>query len=79
MIIPSVVCPSILFAVNFLSLKPIFVDMEAGYALDGFGSRDTLVNVHQVHGFKQDGDKGFGSSADDGFFLGRIKRVSVLQ
>jgi perosamine synthetase len=27
-IIPSVVCPSILFAVNFLSLKPIFVDME---------------------------------------------------
>jgi len=52
------------------SNSPIFVDMEAGYALDGFGSRDTLVNVHQVHGFKQDGDKGYGSSADDGFFLG---------
>ena len=30
-IIPSVVCPSILFAVNFLSLKPVFVDMETKY------------------------------------------------
>lgn len=30
-IIPSVVCPSLLFAVNFLSLKPIFVDMETKY------------------------------------------------
>lgn len=27
-LIPSVVCPSVLFAVNFLGLKPIFVDME---------------------------------------------------
>lgn len=30
-IIPSVVCPSLLFAVNFLSLKPIFADMETKY------------------------------------------------
>jgi len=34
--------------------SPIFVDLEAGYALDGFGGRDTLINVHNVHGFKQD-------------------------
>ena len=27
-LIPSVVCPSVLFAVNFLGLKPVFVDME---------------------------------------------------
>ncbi len=27
-IIPSVVCPSVMFAVNFLCLKPVFVDME---------------------------------------------------
>ena len=30
-IIPSVVCPSLLFAVNFLSLRPIFADMETKY------------------------------------------------
>lgn len=52
------------------SNKPIFVDMEAGYALDGFDGRDTLLNVHNVHGFKQDGDKGYGTSIDDSFFLG---------
>ena len=52
------------------STKPIFVDMEAGYALDGFGGRDTLINIHQAHGFKQDGDKGYGTSIDDSFFLG---------
>ena len=30
-ILPSVCCPSVLFAVNFLGLKPIFVDMELKY------------------------------------------------
>ncbi len=30
-IIPSVVCPSVMFAVNFLGLKPIFIDMEVKY------------------------------------------------
>ena len=52
------------------SSGPIFVDLEAGYALDGFGGRDTLINVHNVHGFKQDGDKGYGSSGDDAFWVG---------
>ena len=52
------------------SNKPIFVDLEAGYALDGFGGRDTLINVHNVHGFKQDGDKGYGSSGADLFWVG---------
>ena len=47
----------------------IFVDLEAGYAEDGLGTRDKLVNVHNVHGFKQSGDKGYGSSGDDNFFL----------
>ena len=50
-------------------VNPILVDLENGYALDGLGTRDTLVNVHNVHGFKQSGDKGFGSSTDDNFFL----------
>jgi hypothetical protein len=50
-------------------LNPILVDLENGYALDGLGTRDTLVNVRNVHGFKQSGDKGYGSSTDDNFFL----------
>ena len=32
------------------SPAPIVVDLEAGYANDGWGSRDTLVNVHSVGG-----------------------------
>ena len=52
------------------SPKAIYVDLEAGYALDGYGTRDTLINVHNVHGFKQDGDRGYGSSGDDAFWLG---------
>ena len=52
------------------SSKAIYVDLEAGYALDGHGTRDTLINVHNVHGFKQDGDQGYGSTSDDAFWLG---------
>ena len=52
------------------SPSTILVDMEAGYALDGFGSRDTLVNVHRVEGFARNGDKGLGSSAEDFFWIG---------
>lgn len=48
----------------------IFVDLEAGYALDGYGTRDTLVNVHNVDGFQRDGDKGYGTSGNDSFYLG---------
>ena len=60
------------------SNSPIYVDLEAGYALDGFGGRDTLVNVHQVHGFKQDGDKGYGSTGDDLFWVGPWNRPQGL-
>jgi hypothetical protein len=48
----------------------IFVDLEAGYALDGYGTRDTLVNVHNVDGFQRNGDKGYGTSGNDSFYLG---------
>ena len=51
------------------SPSPILVDLEEGYALDGFGTRDTLINVHTVHGFKQPGDKGYGSSTTDYFWV----------
>jgi serralysin len=47
----------------------ITVDLEAGYALDGWGTRDTLVNVHRVSGFKQPGDKGYGSQTSDWFWI----------
>lgn len=30
-ILPSVACPSLLFAINFLKLKPVFIDMETSY------------------------------------------------
>lgn len=48
----------------------ILVDLEAGYALDGYGGRDSLINIRNVHGFYRDGDQGFGSGDDDRFYLG---------
>jgi len=60
------------------SSSPIYVDLEEGYALDGFGGRDTLINVHQVHGFKQDGDRGYGSLGDDLFWVGPWNRPQGL-
>lgn len=52
------------------SSNPILVDLAQGYALDGFGGRDTLINIYKVDGFKRDGDKGLGSALDDRFWLG---------
>lgn len=52
------------------SPSSIYVDLEAGYALDGYGTRDTLINVHEVHGFQRNGDKGYGTSEADSFYLG---------
>jgi dTDP-4-amino-4,6-dideoxygalactose transaminase len=43
-IIPSVVCPSILFAVNFLSLKPVFVDIEIKYFNMSLSHIKKLIN-----------------------------------
>lgn len=52
------------------SRNPILVDLGAGYALDGFGGRDTLINIFNVHGFKRDGDEGYGSASNDYFWVG---------
>ena len=52
------------------SNQTIFVDMQAGYALDGFGGRDKLVDIHTVHGFKRAGDQGYGTDQADQFWLG---------
>ena len=51
------------------SPKATFIDLEAGYALDGFGTKDTLVNIRQVHTSGQDGDEIFGTSKSDEIWL----------
>lgn len=43
-ILPSVVCPSLLSVINNLSLKPVFVDMELKYFNMNFGHLKKLVN-----------------------------------
>ncbi|NBT91650.1 MAG: hypothetical protein EBT37_03165, partial [Betaproteobacteria bacterium] len=48
----------------------IYIDLQAGYALDGYGFRDTLINIHQIHGFSRNGDQGYGSNEDDAFYVG---------
>jgi serralysin len=47
------------------SPSSIFVDLEAGYALDGFGSRDTLVNIRSIFTSGRNGDVVLGSSKSD--------------
>lgn len=48
---------------------PITVDLEEGYALDGWGTRDKLVNVHNIHGLVRKGDKAYGSRDNDYFWV----------
>jgi len=43
------------------SPSAIYIDLEAGYALDGYGSRDTLVNVRDVDTSGHNGDVVLGS------------------
>jgi hypothetical protein len=67
-----VVAPGVNWASVWYWWSPnsVYVDLEEGYALDGYGTRDTLVNVRSVDGFSRNGDKAFGSSGDDSFFIG---------
>lgn len=51
------------------SPKAIYVDLEAGYALDGYGTRDTLVNVRDLDTSGQDGDVVLGTSKSDSIWL----------
>jgi serralysin len=50
------------------SPKAIYIDLEAGYALDGYGYRDTLVNIHHIDGLNKDGDQVYGTSSSDTFW-----------
>ena len=52
-------------ATYWSSPSAIYVDLEAGYALDGFGTRDTLVNIRMVNTSGQNGDVILGTSKSD--------------
>jgi hypothetical protein len=52
------------------SPKAIYVDLEAGYALDGYGTRDTLVNIREISTPGRDGDVVLGTSRSDSVWLG---------
>ncbi len=47
-ILPSVVCPSVLFAIQFLSLKPVFADMETKYFNMSVSHIKKLVNKNTL-------------------------------
>ena len=52
------------YAAYWDSPKAVYVDLDAGYALDGWGTRDTLVNINAVSGSGKN-DTILGSSGDD--------------
>lgn len=47
------------------SPSAVLVDLKAGYALDGWGSRDRLVNIYQIDSLSQYADTLIGSDQDD--------------
>lgn len=51
------------------SPSAIYVDLEAGYALDGFGTRDTLINIRDLDTSGRDGDVILGTSKSDSIWL----------
>jgi Ca2+-binding RTX toxin-like protein len=53
----------------------VLVDLRNGFAQDGHGTRDTLIGIRSIHGLSRDGDRAFGTDADEQFFL-RIDGVA---
>ena len=51
------------------SPSAIYVDLEEGYALDGYGTKDTLINIRDVDTSGQNGDVVLGTSMSDGIWL----------
>jgi hypothetical protein len=47
----------------------VTIDLEAGYALDGWGGRDSLTNIRHTHTSGRDGDVVYGSQYRDDIFL----------
>lgn len=48
---------------------PVTIDLEAGYALDGYGTRDSIQGFRQVFTPGRSGDKVLGSSSNDWVML----------
>ena len=51
------------------SPNSVYIDLEAGYALDGYGTRDTLVNIRSTATPGKDGDVALGTSKSDEVWL----------
>jgi len=49
----------------------VYVDLELGFALDGWGSRDTLIGIREINfgGSNRHGDIGLGDKFDNRFYL----------
>ena len=55
---------SSVYATYWTSPKGVYIDLQAGYALDGFGTRDTLVNINSIDDSSFN-DTIYGGSGDD--------------
>ena len=55
----------------------IFADLEAGYVLDGYGTRDTLINIRSIHTSGKNGDVIFGSAKSDDVWLNGFKLTNT--
>ena len=54
----------------------VYVDLELGFALDGWGTRDTLIGIREVSfgGPKRYGDIGLGDKFDNRFYVGNFSQ-----
>jgi hypothetical protein len=56
----------------------VFVDLQAGYALDGYGTRDTLVDIHRVMLAGINGDEVRGSATEDEIWFDQRNNSTVI-
>ena len=49
----------------------VYIDLELGFALDGWGTRDTLTGIREINfgGSNRHGDIGFGNQFDNRFYV----------
>ena len=58
----------------------VYVDLELGFALDGWGTRDTLIGMREVNfgGSNRLGDIGLGNQFDNRFYLGNFNQPGSI-
>jgi hypothetical protein len=64
--------------VAFNGPGPVTVDLQAGYAIDGWGSKDVVVNFQTVSVPGNNGDKVYGTSGDDTIWINFNQKGSGL-